>query len=313
MAAARRFISADTSDTPDNTLEGDLCCASCGIAKVDEVQLSKCPTCDLVQYCSNECQREHKPQHKRACEKRAAELREEILFKQPEDSHLGDCPICLLPLPLGCRKSRIMSCCYKKVCNGCAYANDIRELKESLEHTCPFCRRPFPRSETEANMNVMKRVKVNDPAAIRGKGIQCYEQLDYVSAFAYLTRAADAVDDADAHDQLGNMYSKGKGVEKDTNKAVYHWEQAAIRGHPISRYNLAVLDMFNGRFERATKHWLISACIGHDPSLERLKFGYMRGYVEKDDFATALRGHQSALDAAKSPQREAADAAKLDE
>jgi len=26
-----------------------------------------------------------------------------------------------------------------------------------------------------------------------------------------------------------------------------------------------------------------SACIGHDPSLERLKFGYMRGYVEKDD------------------------------
>eukprot|EP00985_Skeletonema_marinoi_P003785 scaffold1655_cov215-Skeletonema_marinoi.AAC.7 len=115
-----------------------------------------------------------------------------------------------------------MSCCYKKVCNGCAYANDIRELKESLEHTCPFCRRPFPRSEAAANMNVMERVKVNDPAAIRGKGIQCYEQGDYVSAFAYLTRAAEAVDDADAHDELGSMYSKGKGVEKDTNKAVYH-------------------------------------------------------------------------------------------
>mmetsp|Transcript_22797 Transcript_22797/g.38939 ORF Transcript_22797/g.38939 Transcript_22797/m.38939 type:complete len:133 (-) Transcript_22797:63-461(-) len=102
-----------------------------------------------------------------------------------EGSHLGDCPICLLPLPLDCRKSRIMSCCYKQVCNGCAYANDIRELKESLEHTCPFCRRLFPRSEAAANMNVMKRVKVNDPAAIRGKGIQCYEQGDYVSAFAY--------------------------------------------------------------------------------------------------------------------------------
>ncbi|KAK1746866.1 hypothetical protein QTG54_002210 [Skeletonema marinoi] len=118
--------------------------------------------------------------------------------------------------------------------------------------------------------------KVNDPAAIRGK---------VYSATSKGTTAAKAVDDADAHDQLGNMYSKGKGVEKDTNKAVYHWEQAAIRGHPISRYNLAVLDMFNGRFKRATTHWLISACIGHDPSLERLKFGYMRGYVEKDDFA----------------------------
>eukprot|EP00984_Skeletonema_dohrnii_P001409 scaffold448_cov81-Skeletonema_dohrnii-CCMP3373.AAC.2 len=298
MAEARRFFRTDTSDTPDNTLEGGLCCASCGIAKVDEVQLSKCPACDLVQYCSIECQREHKPQHKQACEKRAAELREEILFKHPEGSHLGDCPIYLLPLPLDCRKSRIMSCCYTKVCNGCAYANDIRELKESLEHTCPFCRRPFPRSGAAANMNVMKRVKVNDPAAIRGKGIQCYEQGDYVSAFAYLTRAAEAVDES--------MYSKGKCVEKDTIKAVYHWEQTAIRGHPISRYNLAILDMFNGRLKRATKHWLISACIGLDPSLERLKFG---GYVEKDDFATALRGHH----AAKSPQREAADAAKLDD
>ena len=161
MAEAQHFFRTDTSDTPDNALEGDLCCASCGIVKVDEVQLSKkCPACDLVQYCSIECQREHKPQHKRACEKRAAELREEILFNHPEGSHLGDCPICLLPLPLDCTKSRIMSCCYKKVCNGCAYANDIRELKESLEHTCPFCRRPFPRSEAAAYMNVMKRVKV---------------------------------------------------------------------------------------------------------------------------------------------------------
>ena len=32
--------------------------------------------------------------------KRAAVLRDELLFKQPESSHLGDCPICCLPLPL---------------------------------------------------------------------------------------------------------------------------------------------------------------------------------------------------------------------
>eukprot|EP00984_Skeletonema_dohrnii_P031731 scaffold24629_cov71-Skeletonema_dohrnii-CCMP3373.AAC.2 len=109
------------------------------------------------------------------------------------------------------------------------------------------------------------------------------------------------------------MHSKGKGVEKDTNKAVYHWEQAAIRGHPISRYNLAVLDTFNGRLKRATKHWIISACIGHDSSLERLKFGYMRGYVEKGDFAAALRGHQAALNATKSPQRSCVFAMLIDE
>jgi len=36
------------------------------------------------------------PQREAAKEyKRAAELRDEILFKQPESSHRGDCPICM--------------------------------------------------------------------------------------------------------------------------------------------------------------------------------------------------------------------------
>eukprot|EP00985_Skeletonema_marinoi_P026737 scaffold20984_cov139-Skeletonema_marinoi.AAC.1 len=64
-----------------------MCCASCGIAGVDDVKLKKCTACYLVRYCSVECQKEHRPQHKRACKKRAAELRDEILFKQPESTH----------------------------------------------------------------------------------------------------------------------------------------------------------------------------------------------------------------------------------
>eukprot|EP00985_Skeletonema_marinoi_P002564 scaffold1057_cov203-Skeletonema_marinoi.AAC.12 len=53
---------------------------------------------DLVRYCSDECQRDHKPYHKEACKNQAAELRDELLFKQPESTHLGDCPICMIPL-----------------------------------------------------------------------------------------------------------------------------------------------------------------------------------------------------------------------
>eukprot|EP00985_Skeletonema_marinoi_P030096 scaffold30504_cov80-Skeletonema_marinoi.AAC.1 len=75
-----------------------MCCASCGIGQVDDIKLKKCTACYLVRYCSVKCQKEHRPQHKRACKKRAAELRDEILFKQPESSDLGDCPICFLPL-----------------------------------------------------------------------------------------------------------------------------------------------------------------------------------------------------------------------
>jgi len=61
-----------------------ICCAACGIAANDDVKLKKCAACELVRYCGVECQREHRPQHKRACKKRVAELREEILFRQRE-------------------------------------------------------------------------------------------------------------------------------------------------------------------------------------------------------------------------------------
>jgi len=306
----------DIISTNNLEVEADLCCAGCGIAEVDGIKLKKCPACELEleRYCSVECRREHRSQHKQAGEKR----RDEILFQQPESSHLGDCPICLLPLPLDERKSRIMSCCYKDICIGCAYANDIRELKESLEHICPFCRQPLPASQAEANMNAMKRIKANDPVAIRGKGVRCYEEGDYRSAFECFTKATELADDADAHERLGRLYHKGEGVEKDMNKTAYHLERAAIRGHPTARYNLAILGIgmgCNGSIERATKHWVIAACIGHDQSLERLKEGFKRGLVKKEDFAAALRGHQAAVDATKSPQREAAEAevAKLDD
>ena len=77
-----------------------MCCASCGIAGVDDMKLKKCTACHLVRYCSVKCQKEHRPKHKKVCKKRAAELRDEILFKQPDGSDLGDCPICCLPLRL---------------------------------------------------------------------------------------------------------------------------------------------------------------------------------------------------------------------
>eukprot|EP00984_Skeletonema_dohrnii_P006566 scaffold2352_cov90-Skeletonema_dohrnii-CCMP3373.AAC.5 len=66
------------------------CCASCGVTAVDDVRLKNCNACYLVKYCSIKCQKDHRPQHKKECRKRAAELRDEILFKQPESSFFGD-------------------------------------------------------------------------------------------------------------------------------------------------------------------------------------------------------------------------------
>ena len=60
-------------------------CASCGTvgSDDDDIILKNCTACHLVKYCSVKCQKEHRSQHKIACRKRAAELRDELLFKQP--------------------------------------------------------------------------------------------------------------------------------------------------------------------------------------------------------------------------------------
>jgi hypothetical protein len=60
-----------------------------------------------------------------------AELRDEILFRQPESSHLRDCPICFLPLPLDLSKSRMMAWRGKVICHGCDFTNS-NQLKKLL-------------------------------------------------------------------------------------------------------------------------------------------------------------------------------------
>ena len=111
-------------------------------AEVDVIKLKDCDCCDLVRYCSDVCQEEHKSEHEEACQKRAAELRDELLFKQPECSYLGDCPICSLPMPLDLLESSMYSCCSKTVCHGCCRTNWMREIEARRQFSCPFCRKP---------------------------------------------------------------------------------------------------------------------------------------------------------------------------
>ena len=102
----------------------------------------------------------------------------------------------------------------------------------------------------------------------------------------------------------------GEGVEKDLKKRVYHLEEAAIGGHPGARFDLGVHEHSNGRTNRAMKHFIIAANLGDDDSLYNVKVGFIDGFVSKDDYASALRGHQAAVDATKSEQREEAYAIK---
>ncbi len=282
----------------------DEVCASCGKAAVDDVKLKKC-ACNLVKYCSTDCQKNHRPHHKKACKKRLAELRDDKLFTQPDGSCYGECQICCLPLPLDPKKSNINSCCCKLICNGCSYANKKREIEQGLEQRCPYCREPIPDTKEKFDQNLMKRVKANDPAALCRMGRERRGEGDDEGAFEYSKKAAE-LGDMNAHFNLSLLYAEGKVVEKDKKKEIYHLEEAAIGGHPLARRKLGQYEVNSERISRGMKHYIIATNLGDDKALAVVKKGFAAGLASKEDFEAALHGHQAAVDATKSKQREEA-------
>ena len=252
MSSAAEGVEAEAAEIEDNV------CANCGIVEIDDIKLEECTDCDLVRYCGDKCLEEHREQHEEECNKRKKELCDKQLFTQPDETHLGECPICFLPLPLDQRKYLFSSCCCKFMCNGCSYA----DYMSSGRNRCPFCREPVVNDKDENNKRLMKRVEVNDPNALRQMGAIREKEGDYDKAFEYFTNAVK-LGDVRAHYHLGCMYYEGEGVEKDLENAIYHWEKAAIGGHPVARHNLASYEAKNnGNIERAVKHLIIAAKLG---------------------------------------------------
>ena len=81
----------------------NACCAECGEEGGGVVSLKACKSCWLVKYCSVACQRNHWSKHQKYCKRRATEIHDEALFKDPPAKE--DCPICFLPMPV-----RMISC-----------------------------------------------------------------------------------------------------------------------------------------------------------------------------------------------------------
>ena len=287
--------------------ETDLvCCANCGVAEVDDIKLEDCDaSCESVRCCGDNCEEEHQEQHQEECKKRVKELHDNRLFRQPDGSCFGECPLCFLPLPLDPEKTAFHSCCSKIICDGCCYANRVQNGSE----TCPFCREPQPddEDEEESNKRIMKRVKANDPAAMRFMGTERYHEGDFDSAVEYWTKAAE-LGDVEAHYQLADSYSKGEGVEKDEEKAVYHYEKAAIGGDPEARHDLGCLEERDGNMEKAVKHYIIAANLGDEKSMKLLWWHYSAGNITKEELDATLRTHHAAINEMKSPEREAAEA-----
>ena len=157
---------------------------------------------------------------------------------------------------------------------------------------------------------VQKRIDAGDPVAIWHLGTKyCFGQnglkKDVTRAVELYERAAE-LGVKQAHYNLGVLYDVGTDVEKDMDKAIRHYEAAAMSGHDVARYILGCEDYEAGNYDLALQHWMISAKLGHEASLNNVKGFFMNGFATKADYAGALRGYQSAIKEMSSPDREEA-------
>ena len=174
---------------------------------------------------------------------------------------------------------------------------------------------------------IQKRVAADDPMAltdfanmyrIGGYGLQ----QDVMRAVDLYERAAE-LGLKEAHLRLGYMYDEGEDIEKDTAKAILHWEAAAVKGDAHARCSLGILEANAGYYDLAMQHYMIAAKMGHQSALNNIKKHYkiaaklgqvgslknilgLIGYATKADYEEALRGHQSAVEEMTSPDREEA-------
>ena len=285
-------------------------CANCGKNGNSEggaVKLKNCNACLLVKYCGVDCQRAHRKLHKKACKQRAAELKDEQLYSQGHERPEGDfCPICTLPIPLPKHECSVFHvCCMKTICIGC----DMQTEKRGM-HVCPFCRTPCPDNDTDELAMVMARVEKQDPLAIGHLGGIYYcgspgLQKDMRRAVELWTEAAD-LGSVFALYNLGKSYEVGEGVEQDRQKGAKFYQKAAMQGQLESRYQLGMSEVKKGNLDRAKKHFLISANMGDNDSLENIKNLFMAGIATKEQYAEALKGYQVAIEEMKSHDREEA-------
>ena len=239
--------------------------------------------------------------------KRAAELHDEKLFKQPQPN--GDCPICMLLLPSLYTGYKYRACCGKIICSGCIHAVKKRDGGVGL---CPFCRTPTPTAK-EIVEQYKKRMEVDDAVAIYDMGC-CYSggsrglPQDHAKALELWHRAGE-LGYAGAYHNIGCAYDGGDGVEKDEKKADHYSELAAMGGVADARHNLGNAEGHKGNMDRALKHHMLAAGSGDNDSLKKIKHMYKDGKATKDDYAKALQAYQAYLNEIKSPQRDEAAAA----
>jgi len=121
-------------------------------------------------------------------------------------------------------------------------------------------------------------------------GEKAYHRGDYATALREWQPLAKQ-GQADAQYNLGLLYAKGQGVQKDDAQARQWYEKAAVQGHVDAQVNLGSLyDYGRGGpqdFKMAVRWYRRSADQGNDLAQRRLGLLYERGDGVQQDYVQA--------------------------
>ena len=282
-----------------------IVCANCGKEGSDITITNTCNKCKMVKYCNAACKKKHRSKHKKACERRVAELHEEALFKEVDPE---ECPICLISM-IG--QTTFQPCCGKTICRGCVYAIQMSEGKDK----CAFCRTLNAATYEEQFERLKKQMDKGNAdalymvAGLYERGIAGFPK-DMAKAHELYLKAGE-LGCAMAYHNLGVNYENGWGVEMDKEKSNYYYERAAMNGSIPARHNLGVVEWNAGDYHRAMKHFVVAAKLGHELSLNNVKKGFMIGKVTKDEYASTLRAYHERQKEMKSDERDKAAASDM--
>ena len=292
-------------DLSNNDNDESAECANCG---KEGSNLNICNKCKEATYCNAACKKKHKSKHKKRCERRAAELHDEALFREPPPQQ-GDCPICFLLLPSMDSGQRYMSCCGKTICSGCSYA-DVQDNHGNIVvgKKCSFCRTPTPTSDKEIIERIKKRMELGDEYAFDMIG--CFHDEGEYGVPQDSAKAVELWRKAGkfGYNNIGSSYYNGEGVERDEKMASHYFELSAMEGNVMARYNLGANEYNAGNYDRALKHYMIAVRGGDTDSVKEIQRMYKEGHATKDHYANALRSHQAYLNEINSDQRDKAAA-----
>ena len=303
-------LESDKSDDVFMKRFGSVPEQACGFCFKGDDSLKKCGACEMIQYCSAECQKAHRPKHKHVCELRVSEMLDEKLFKEPPKQ---TCPLCLLRLPLSDMYVGYQLCCGVTLCMGCMLGHGSDGARR-----CPSCFTPACATQEELVDLLKERMKCDDGQAFYSLGGSYFNGLkglpkDLDIAIDLMTRGAE-LGCADAQHVLGDTYDYGNGVAKDPKKAERFYQQAAMQGHLQARRELGRLEHGRGNMERAKRHWKISAKAGHKLSMEELRVRMEKGRCIftgkpcfcKKEYDEILHIHEAARNEMRSDARERA-------